>query len=120
MSLQVGASCYASAADAGRAACSQFSPMLHVGETTARTISCTSADATSGALNLKIVSTDLASSAVTVTTTQQLQDYPPCVIQDYVDSLEVVAAAVLAVWSIWYCGMKLVGFLGWSRGDSNV
>jgi hypothetical protein len=67
MSLQVGASCYASAADAGRAACSQFSPMLHVGETTARTISCTSADATSGALNLKIVSTDLASSAVTVT-----------------------------------------------------
>jgi hypothetical protein len=118
VSLQVGSSCYASPADAGRAACSQFSPMLHVGDTTARTITCTSADASTGALNLKIVSTDLASSAVSVTTTQQLQDYPPCVQQDYIDSLEVVAGAFLGLWALYYFGRKVMQLLSWTRGEN--
>lgn len=119
MSLQVGASCYATAADAGRAACSQFSPVATLSGTTLKTVSCSASHATTGALLLDVVETDTVTQATTTTQVSQLVTFPPCVQQDYLDAAEVIISGLLAVWVIWYSGHKLISFLGWTRGSAD-
>lgn len=115
MSFQVGASCFATAADAGRAACSQFPPVASISGDTVKTVSCSGSDGTSGALVLDIVST--ASGVTTTSTISQPVTFGPCVQSDYVDAAEVVAGAALAVWAVWYGGKKVLQMLNWSRGS---
>jgi hypothetical protein len=117
MSLQVGSFCYADAIEAGRAACSQFQPVSHLSDTVASTIYCSSSDATTGALNLSIVSTNILSGVVTTQTTQQRMDFMPCVLSDYVDFIGVIFGGIMTVWVVWYFGKKLLALLNWGRGE---
>ena len=117
MSLQVGSFCYADIVQAGRAACSQFPVVSHISDTVASTLSCASSDATTGALNLSIVSTNLSSGVVTTITTQQRMDFMPCVLSDYVDFFGVIFGGIMTVWVVWYFGKKLLALLNWGRGE---
>lgn len=116
MAFQVGVSCYATAADAGRAACSQFQPLTTISGNTVKTVSCSSADVITGDLNLSVISTDIPTNITTAQGITHSLSFPPCIQQDYLDAIEVVSASLLSVLVIWWCGMKLVNFLGWSRG----
>jgi regulator of PEP synthase PpsR (kinase-PPPase family) len=118
MSLQVGSFCYADAVAAGRAACSQFQPVSHISDTVASTLSCSSADATTGALNLSIVSTNLSTMVVTTSTTQQLQDYMSCVLGDYMDFFGTIFAALMLLYLTWFFGQKILRTLNWGRGEN--
>lgn len=118
MSLQVGAFCYATPADAGRAACSQFQNVSSVSGGTVQTVSCSGSDSF-GNLFLSVSSVSVSGASSVQVVSQQVS-FPPCVQQDYVDALEVVAGSILAVWVLIYTGHKILGLLGWSRGDGNA
>ena len=118
MSLQVGNTCYLSPVDAGAAACSQFSPISTINSVSVKQVTCSSADATTGALNLFVTSTDLTTNVTTSQTVQQVLSFPPCIQTDYFDAFEVVFGAVLGLYVIWLCSWKLLSYLGWSRGEN--
>lgn len=118
MSLQVGAFCYATPVDAGRAACAQFSPITSVdGSGNVITLSCASSDATTGALNLQKIVT-APGGAQTVSTVVELPSYPDCVQGDYIAAVEVVIPGLLVCWVLWFTGRSIMRFLGWSRGEN--
>lgn len=120
MSFQVGSACYATVVDAGVAACAQYAPVSTLIQDGAviRTVSCSSADATTGALNLNISSTPVDGSAGTVATVQQAITYADCQQFAWVQAAEVVFAALLGLWAVCYAGYKIISLLRWGRGDS--
>jgi hypothetical protein len=118
MSLQVGSFCYASPGDAGRAACSQFQSSTTISGDSLKTVTCSGADETTGALLLDVVTTSASSGTSTTTQISQSISFPECVNQDYVEFLGVVFAGVLSVYILWLCGWRLLSFIGWTRGDN--
>lgn len=118
MSMQVGASCYASSVDAGRAACASFDPVTTITASSVRTVTCASSDGVTGALNLSVSDTDIATNTTTITAISQLPAFPDCVQSDYVDAIGIIFAGLLSIWCIWICAWKLLSFLGWSRGEN--
>lgn len=119
MSYQVGAACYATVVDAGVAACAAYAPISNLVSNGAviRTISCTSADAVTGALNLRVTSTPISGGASTVTQVKQVISYSPCVQGDYVAAGELIFASVLTVWAAAYGVNAIRRYLDWARGD---
>ena len=117
MSLQVGSSCYASAVDAGRAACSQFQTIATINGNILKTVSCSSSDISTGALVLDVVTTDTTTAVTSTVQVNQLVTFPPCVEGDYIVAAEIIAGALLALWVIGYSGHKLIQFLSTNRGD---
>lgn len=120
MSFQVGSACYATVVDAGVAACAQYEPVSTLIQDGAviRTVSCSSADATTGALILNISSTPVDGSAGTVATVHQAITYADCQQFAWVQAAEVVFAALLGLWAVCYGGYKIISLLRWGRGDS--
>jgi hypothetical protein len=120
MSLQVGTLCYSSAVEAGRAACSQFSPVSMLSGSTMKTASCASSDAITGALLVNVVTTDLSTNASSVVQISQTVSFPACVQQDYIDAAEIIIGALLGLWCVWFTGKKIIETLGFTRGENNV
>jgi len=118
MPFQVGMACYSTAVDAGRAACSAFENISTINGNIVKTVSCTSSDFATGALNLSIASTDIVTNITTTESISQLITFPPCVEGDYVEAAGIIFAGLLSIWCIWICGWKLLSFLGWSRGEN--
>lgn len=118
MSLQVGMSCYSTAAQAGRAACSQYQPLSTINGNILKTVSCSSADTSTGALHLDIVTTDTSTSSVSSVQVSQQITFSDCVNQDYIDAAAIIFPALLAVYVVWICGWKMLSFVGWSRGEN--
>ncbi len=120
MSYQVGAACFATVVEAGGAACAAYAPVSTLVENGAvvRTVSCTSADQTTGALRLQITSTAVDGSPGTSTIVSQLISYPDCREGDYVAAAEILVGATLACWAtVW--GLNAIrNFLDWSRGEA--
>lgn len=119
MSLQVGSVCYASPVDAGSAACAAFVPVSSISGGQVQTVSCGSSDSTTGALNLTVSSTNISSGVTSSIQISQLQTFPPCAQGDFIAAFEVLFAGLLGLWAMWYGGSKLIGFLGWSRGQDD-
>ncbi|MDK6078350.1 hypothetical protein [Massilia varians] len=121
MSYQVGAACYATVVDAGAAACAQYAPVSSLVQDGAviRTVSCSSADPTSGALFLHISSTpsDGLGQTTSVTVKQSIS-FPDCQQSAYVQAAQVVFGACLGLWSVIWCGKKILELLNWGRGDN--
>lgn len=116
-SVQVGNACYASAVDSGAAACAAFVPVSSISSGQVQTVTCSSADANTGALNL-VVTTTTISTGVTVTNNiQQLQSFPACNQADYVVAAEVVGSGVFAIFALIYGAKKILSILYWSRGS---
>lgn len=120
MSYQVGAACYATVVDAGVAACAAYAPISTLVSNGAviRTISCTSADAVTGALKLQITSTPVSGGASTIAQVKQVISYSPCVQSDYVAAAELIFAAILSVWAALYGVNAIRRYLDWSRGEA--
>jgi hypothetical protein len=118
MSFQVGSSCYATQADAGAAACSQFVPVYSQDATNFYSTTCASASAT-GALNLQNVTTKISNGAITTKLIAVMQSYPACIETDYLVAGETIAGALFGLWAIAYAGYKILSFLGWSRGQND-
>lgn len=120
MSYQVGAACYATLSDAGVAACAQYNPVSRLVQDGAviRTVSCSGADPSTGALNLIITSTPVDGSASTTATVHQSIAYPACQQSAWVDAAEVVFSSALGLWSVIYGAKKLLELLHWGRGDT--
>jgi len=120
MSYQVGFACYATVVDAGGAACSNFSPVTTMVSdgSVVRTVSCSSADPNTGALNLRVVSSPVDGSPSTVTTVSQVISYPDCVYGDFVVAGEAIFAAILGAWALIYGANLVRNYLDWSRGES--
>lgn len=119
MSYQVGAACYATVVDAGGAACAAYAPVSTLVSNGAilRTVSCTSADSTTGALNLQITSTPVDGSATTTAIISQVISYSHCTQADYVAASELIVGALLAVWASLYGLNEIRKYLNWSRGE---
>lgn len=121
MSFQVGAACFATVVDAGAAACAQYQPVSSLVQDGAviRTVSCSSADITTGALNLTVSSTPVdGSTGATAITVQQAITFPDCQQAVYVQAAQVIFGACLGLWSVIYCGKKLIETINWGRGES--
>ena len=118
MPLQVGLSCYATPVDAGQAACASFQPVTTVTASSVRTVTCSSADAASGALNLSVATTDTTTNVTTTQLISQLETYPPCSHGDYLVAFEVIFSGILGILTMIWCYKKLLDFLGWSRGEN--
>lgn len=121
MSYQVGSACYATLVDAGGAACSAYSPVSGLVENGAklRTVSCTSSDASTGALNLQITTTAVDGSGSTTATVSQLISFPTCSQGDYLAAGEMIFGAILAVWAAVYGVNEVRKLLTWGRGDAS-
>ncbi len=121
MSYQVGSACFSNPVQAGRAACAAFTPLssLVLGGTVLRTVSCTSADSSSGHLNLQITSTTLDGSSSTTSIIAQSVSYSDCKQSDYVAAGESIFGAVLAAWAICYAPYVIMRFLNSYRGDQS-
>jgi hypothetical protein len=119
MSYQVGASCYATVVDAGGAACAAYAPISSIVADGAvvRTVTCTSADPSTGSLNLQISSTPIDGSASSIAYVSQAIAFPSCTQSDYVAATEIVVAAVLACWAAVYALNAIRKYLDWSRGE---
>ena len=120
MSYQVGAACYATVVEAGGAACAAYAPVstLVLDGAAVRTVSCTSADLTTGALLLHISTSPIDGSVGTSTVISQSVAFPNCIQGDYVAAAEAVFGALLAGWALVW-GMNAVRrYLDWSRGES--
>ncbi len=117
MSYQVGLSCYATVPDAGQAACASFVPVSSINGDVLTSITCESADSSSGALNLHVVLTSLSSGGSSFSTVQEIPAFPSCVNGDYLAASEQITGALLSfsvvVWGAW----KVVSYLRWNRGD---
>lgn len=120
MSYQVGAACYATLVDAGTAACAAYAPVSQLVQDGAviRTVSCSGADAVTGALNLNITSTPVDGGTASTTAVQQAITYPDCQQFAYVDAAKVVFASGLGLWVVIYGGKKLIETINWGRGES--
>jgi hypothetical protein len=121
MSYQVGSACFATVVEAGGAACAAFAPVstLVSNGTVLRTVSCSSADLSTGALNLQITSTPVDGSATTTATISQVISYPDCKQADYVAAGEVILGALLAAWALCYGPYAVTRLLNSSRGDAS-
>lgn len=119
MSYQVGAACYATVVDAGAAACAAYSPVSQLVEDGAvvRTVSCSTADLYTGALNLTITSTPVGGSPSYSSTVQQSITYADCQQFAYMAALEVIFASLLGLWVVIYSGKKLIQIINWGRGN---
>lgn len=120
MSYQVGAACYATLVDAGTAACAAYAPVSQLVQDGAviRTVSCTSADPLTGALNLHISSSPIDGSTATSASVQQAITFPDCQQFAWVEAAEVLFAACLGLWAVCYGGYKILELLRWGRGES--
>ena len=118
MSLQVGAFCYATPADAGRAACSQWQPVVNVSGNIIKSVTCYDINAVNGALFLRVATTDTSIPSTTFQNVSHLLSYPACVEQDYLVAAEIVIAGLLALYVTWLCGWKILSYLGWTRGEN--
>lgn len=120
MSYQVGAACYATLVDAGTAACAAYAPVSQLVQDGAviRTVSCSGADATTGALNLSITSTPVDSGPGSTVIVQQAITYSDCQQFAYVDAAKVIFASALGLWCVIWCGKKLIETINWGRGES--
>lgn len=117
MSLQVGSLCYATAVDAGSAACSFFVPVSSVDASGVRSVSCIGADQVTGALNFQVATTP-PGGATTYATISQLPAFPPCSHDDYLIAVEQIAGVALACVAVCYGAWQLYKLLHWSRGDA--
>ena len=99
MSYQVGVACFATMAGAGSATCSQFTPITSLVENGAviRTVSCSSADPTTGVLNLQISSTPVDGSPSTITHASQPVTFADCLWPHYVNGGLQVFAVLLGI-----------------------
>lgn len=120
MSYQVGAACYATLVDAGTAACAAYAPVSQLVQDGAviRTVSCSGADASTGALNLTITSTPVDGSASSSAVVQQAITYSDCQQFAWVQAGETVIAALLGLVLVIYCGKLIINTLNWGRGDT--
>lgn len=120
MSYQVGAACYATVVEAGGAACAAYAPVstLVLDGAAVRTVSCTSADPSTGALKLQISTTPVDGSAGTSTVVSQSIAFPECTQGDYVAAAEIIFGAVLAAWALVWGLNAVRRYLDWSRGES--
>lgn len=120
MSYQVGAACYATLVDAGTAACAAYAPVSQLVQDGAviRTVSCSGADLSTGALNLTITSSPVDGSPATTAFVQQAITYPDCQQFAWVDAAETVFGACLGLWAVIWCGKKLIKTINWGRGES--
>jgi len=117
MAYQFGSACYASMADVGRADCAAFQPVTSVAGNIVKSVSCYGSNFTTGSLHLSVTTTDLNTSTSTFQNISHLRSYPACVQTDYLIAAEIIAGGLLALWCVWYGGMKLIDLLNWSRGD---
>ena len=119
MAFQVGASCYATAVDAGSAACASYGQVSHLVADggIVRTVSCTAVDPSSGALSMQIVSTPVDGSPSTTAYVSQLVAFPACIQTDYVAAFEVIFGALLALAVMVWGPVQIMRFLGWGRGE---
>lgn len=120
MSYQVGLSCYATLVHAGGAACAAYTPVstLVADGSILRTVSCQSADSSSGALNLTILSTPVDGSPATSSTVAQVLTYPSCTHGDYVAAVQVIIGAALAAWVLVWSVNAIRNFLDHQRGEA--
>lgn len=120
MSYQVGVACYATIVDAGSAACAAYAPvsMLVQGGAAVRTVSCTSADPITGALNLQISTSPVDGSGITSALISHPIAFPECIQGDYFAAGEVIFSAVLAGWALIWGVNAVRSYLDWSRGES--
>ncbi|MDP2144405.1 MAG: hypothetical protein Q8J80_09795 [Gallionella sp.] len=119
MALQVGAFCYASPVEAGRAACSQFQPSTVIYANEVKTVTCSGSDALTGDLLLQVVTTDTATQISTVQNITQSLTFPPCVQEDYIAYFGVIFGGLMAVYVIWLCGRWMLSFLDFNRGAND-
>ena len=121
MSYQVGAACYATLVDAGTAACAAYAPVSQLVQDGAviRTVSCSGADSSTGALNLNITSTPVGGGASSVTVVQQSIAYPDCQQGAWLQAGEAIAASLLGLWVCIYVGKKIIDTINWGRGDAS-
>lgn len=120
MSYQVGAACYATPVDAGTAACAAYAPVSQLVQDGAviRTVSCSGADQTTGALILNVTSSPVDGSASTVQSVHQSMTFADCQQFAWVQAAEVVFASLLGLFVVIYCGKKLIDTINWGRGES--
>lgn len=104
MSYQVGVACYATAADAGAAACAQYTPVTTMVENGAviRTVSCSTADSTTGALKLQITSTPVDGSPSTTVFVSHPIAFADCMWPKFAEAGVVVFGMLLGI----YCTVK--------------
>jgi hypothetical protein len=115
MSYQVGLSCYATAVDAGQAACASFVPVSNIDASGVRTVGCSGVDAT-GAMLLSVATTD-NSGATNYRVISQNPVFPNCIQADYLAAGEQIAGSVLAAACVIYGLWKVKSYLSWNRGD---
>ena len=107
MSYQVGSYCYATPADAGTATCSRFSPVSVVSSAGTHIIStsCESVNAETGALLLRVATSEISSGAVSYQTVEQLPAYFPCQEQElwnfWLSLLPLALVAIIPL-GTWY------------------
>lgn len=120
MSFQVGAACFATVVDAGAAACAQYQPVSTLVQDGAvlRTVSCSSADPSTGALNLNITSTPVDGSASSSAIVQQAISFSDCQEAAYVQAASIYFGAALGLWAVIWCGKKVIETINWGRGES--
>jgi len=116
MSLQVGLACYETAVYAGQAACASFVPVSNIDAAGVRSVSCSGADSSTGALQLTVAFTPTGG-ATSYSTISQLQSFSPCMQQDYIQAAEIIFGVLLAAWAIVYGAYKVTQLLHWNRGD---
>lgn len=120
MSYQVGAACYATLVDAGTAACAAYAPVSQLVQDGAiiRTVSCSGADVSTGALNLNITSTPVDGSAASSVVVQQALAFSDCQEPAWREAGEAIASALLGLWLVIYVGKKIIDTINWGRGES--
>lgn len=120
MSYQVGFFCYASPVDAGTATCSRFSPVSIVSSAGTHLVStsCESVNVTSGALQLRVATTDIATNATTYQTVEQLPAYFPCQEQIYWDFAYYVIPLVLVICVSIGAHRAITRLLNTNRGEN--
>lgn len=102
MSFQVGAFCYPSPGDAGRAACTNFELQTSIDGTNIRTVSCSGADPTTGALQLDVATTDISTNVVSSVQIYQPITFSECMQQDVINAVGILIGAALGVWAVMY------------------
>lgn len=118
MSLQVGFACYADAGSAGAASCSQFGTQIStLSSGQIQSLSCLSADPSTGALTIQSATASVGASPVVATTVIQ-PVYQPCMYGDWMAAGTTIFFACMAVWAVWYGWKRTESLLNWSRGDA--
>lgn len=120
MSYQVGMFCYASPVDAGTATCSRFSPESRVSSAGTHLIStsCESVNPDTGALLLRVATSDIATNNVTYQTVEQLPAYFPCQESQLWDAGLHIFFALVAVLIPLFTWRAIHNFLFTHRGEN--